>query len=130
MQEPARFVAEQITEMGQQAFYYRFGTVAESVDSPGAPHASDIPFFFNTVAAKYGEALTEQDIAGADAIHQYIVSFAKTGQPSSESGVQWQVFDPAKSNMLNMTRNGTVEHGSDPWKARLDVVKAAIESSN
>ena len=130
MQEPARFVAEQITEMGQQAFYYRFGTVAESVDSPGAPHASDIPFFFNTVAAKYGEALTEQDIAAADTIHQYIVSFAKTGQPSSESGVQWQVFDPAKSNMLNMTRNGTVEHGSDPWKARLDVVKAAIESSN
>lgn len=130
MQEPARFVAEQMTAHGQQAFYYRFGTVAESNNSPGAPHASDIPFFFNTVAAKYGDALTEQDAAAAETIHQYIVSFAKNGQPVSDGAAAWQVFDPVQSNMLNMTRSGEMEHGKDPWKARLDVVKAAVEQSN
>ncbi|MEC9261965.1 MAG: carboxylesterase family protein [Pseudomonadota bacterium] len=130
MQEPARFVAEQMTAHGQKAFYYRFGTVAKSNDSPGAPHASDIPFFFNTVAAKYGDALTEQDAAAAETIHQYIVSFAKTGQPESDGAPAWQAFDPAQSNMLNMTRSGEMKHATDPWKARLDVVKAALEHSN
>ena len=130
MQEPARFVAEQMTEHGKKAFYYRFGTVAESSDSPGAPHASDIPFFFNTVAAKYGDALTAQDAAAAETIHQYIVSFAKDGQPVSDGAAAWQAFDPAQSNMLNMSRSGQMEHGTDPWKARLDVVKAAVEQSN
>ena len=130
MQEPARFVAEQMTGHGQRAFYYRFGTVAESNDSPGAPHASDIPFFFNTVAAKYGDALTEQDAAAAATIHQYIVSFAKNGQPVSTGAADWQAYDLAQSNMLNMTRIGKMEHGTDPWKARLDVVKAAVEQGN
>ncbi|MDC8831987.1 carboxylesterase/lipase family protein [Alteromonas gilva] len=130
MQEPARYIAEQMTSHGQQAYYYRFGTVAQSSDNPGAPHASDIPFFFDTVAEKYGDALTQQDQAAASAIHQYIVSFAKTGKPVSDNAAQWQVFAPEQSNMLNMTRNGDMQHGTDPWKARLDVVKAAVESSN
>ncbi|NVK57030.1 MAG: carboxylesterase family protein [Alteromonadaceae bacterium] len=130
MQEPARYIAEQLTAMGQQAYYYRFGTVAQSNDSPGAPHASDIPFFFDTVAEKYGNALTEQDQTAATTIHQYIVSFAKNGKPVSDGAAQWLAFEPEKSNMLNMTHDGEMQHGTDPWKARLDAVKAAVDSNN
>ncbi|OFI33590.1 hypothetical protein BFC17_02280 [Alteromonas lipolytica] len=130
MQEPARYVAEQVSSMGPRAYYYRFGTVAQSNDSPGAPHASDIPFFFNTVAAKYGDALTEQDKMAAQTIHQYIVNFAKTGKPGGEGNAEWQPFRAELSNMLDMQRNGEVVHGTDPWKARLDVVKAATEARN
>lgn len=130
MQEPARYVAEQVSSMGPRAYYYRFGVVAESNDSPGAPHASDIPFFFNTVAAKYGDALTEQDKAAASAAHQYLVNFVKTGKPGGEGKAEWQPFRAELSNMLDMGRNGEMTHGTDPWKARLDVVKAAINASN
>ena len=126
MQEPARFVATQMTQSGQQAYYYRFGYVADSLSNePGAAHASDIPFFFKTVDAKYGAALTPKDAATSAMIHQYVANFAKTGNPNGEGLATWEAFDPATSNMMDFNRAGEGSHAVDPWKARLDVVAKA-----
>lgn len=126
MQEPARFVATQMTQSGQQAYYYRFGYVADSLSNePGAAHASDIPFFFKTVDAKYGAALTPKDAETSAMIHQYVANFAKTGNPNGEGLATWEAFDPAVSNMMDFNRAGEGSHAVDPWKARLDVVAKA-----
>ncbi|MGJ3628859.1 hypothetical protein AB5I41_21880 [Sphingomonas sp. MMS24-JH45] len=54
MVEPARFVAQRVVAGGAPAYLYRFSYVAGSMrgDWKGAPHATDIPYFFDTVALK------------------------------------------------------------------------------
>ncbi len=63
MVEPARFVAQTLSSQGDPVWEFRFGYVAHSMRKkwPGAPHASEIPFVFDTVKAKYGAATTAQD---------------------------------------------------------------------
>jgi para-nitrobenzyl esterase len=60
MVEPAREIARLFTAHDQPVYEYRFSYVAESLrkTTPGAPHATEIPFAFDTVAARYGKDLT------------------------------------------------------------------------
>lgn len=131
MVEPARFVASVFASEGEPAYIYRFGYVAQSMRKqwPGAPHATEIPFAFDTVAAKYGKALSPEDEATAQAMLSYWVSFAKTGDPSTGNPVAWPRFTPE----TNMVMDFTPDHGpmaeTDPWKARLDVTAAYVSST-
>ena len=127
MHEPARFIAEEASKHGAPAYLYRFTYVAESMrpEWAAAPHATDIPFFFDTVGAKYGVALTKKDEAAADAANAYIVNFVKTGDPNGEGLTHWSAFDVKKSNVLDFTLDAGPQQISDPWTARLDVVEKA-----
>lgn len=126
MVEPARFVVRRMTAIGQRAYEYRFSYVAESMRKQwrGAPHATEIPFVFDTVAAKYGAALTPADSAIAAAANAYWIAFAKTGDPNSAGRPAWPLYDPARDVLLNFTERGPVAE-PDAWKARLDLVEAA-----
>ena len=63
MVEPVRFLGKVLPPQGRPVYAYRFSYVADTLRTawPGAMHASEIPFVFNTVRAKYGSALTERD---------------------------------------------------------------------
>ena len=65
MVEPARLLARLASAAGQPTFEYRFSYVASSMrkDVAGALHATEIPFVFETVRAKYGDATTPEDEA-------------------------------------------------------------------
>ena len=68
--EGAVFLADTrrvLAAAGQPAYEYRFSYVAESMRKqwPGAPHATEIPFVFDTVAARYGKDLAADDRATA-----------------------------------------------------------------
>ena len=53
--EPSRFIAASVARTGQPVWFYRFSYVARSLQpAPGARHASDVPYMFGTVAARYG----------------------------------------------------------------------------
>ena len=69
MEEPARFTAAEFARQGLPSYEYRFSYVAASMRTqwPGAPHATEIPYVFDTVAAKYGKDLTPADEATAKA---------------------------------------------------------------
>lgn len=126
MQEPARYFAEKVTELGQAAYLYRFGYVAESIrNGMGAQHAAEIPFFFKTIDKKY-DSLTEQDKKAATLPFNYVVNFVKNGNPNGEGMSEWQAFDPSKDNMLDFTMDAEAVHATDPWKTRLDLVEKAI----
>ncbi len=132
MVEPARYVARLLASRGQPVYEFRFSYVAESIRGQfggvmGAMHASDIPFAFDTVATKYGQALTEKDSAAARAMHAYWVAFAKTGQPQVPGLPEWPGYDPRTDIIMNFTNTGPVA-GPDPWKARLDLAAALSES--
>jgi para-nitrobenzyl esterase len=128
MVEPARRFTEMAVASGQKAYHYRFSYVAESLRKtmPGAPHATEIPFVFDTVTAKYGAALTPADKAAAEAANDYWVAFAKTGNPNTPGRPQWPAFSGDSGAMMDFA-NGGPKAGPDPWEARLDAVAAQVE---
>jgi para-nitrobenzyl esterase len=125
MIEPARFTVRRMAAAGQKAFHYRFSYVAESMrkEWPGAPHATEIPFVFNTVKAKYGEKLAPADQAMADLVHSFWVDFVKKGDPNGSGRPAWPACDAACDTILEFGPQQTAAK-TDPWKARLDVTEA------
>ena len=126
MVEPARFAAKAWSKAGRPVYAFRFSYVAESMRSqwPGAPHATEIPFVFDTVAAKYGTALTPADARTAALANAYWAAFAKTGNPNGAGRPDWPLYEPAGDQILDFANDGA-QAGADPWKARLDLVEQA-----
>lgn len=130
MIEPARFVASVFASEGVPSYEYRFSYVAESMRGkwPGAPHATEIPFVFDTVKEKYGKDLTPADEKIAQAMNSYWVAFAKTGDPSTGNTPAWPRYSPGTDMLLNFTADGPVAE-TDPWKSRLDVMADYVSGS-
>ncbi len=129
MIEPARFVASVYATAGMPSYEYRFSYVAESMrkEWPGAPHATEIPFVFDTVKEKYGDKLAPGDEKISRQMLNYWVSFAKTGDPSSGNQPAWPRYSPATDMLLDFTKDGPVAE-ADPWKPRLDVTAATVSA--
>lgn len=125
MIEPARFTVRRMAAAGQKAFHYRFSYVAESMRQqwPGAPHATEIPYVFNTVKVKYGDKLTPADQKMAEMIHAYWVDFVKKGDPNGGGRPAWPACNAACDGILEFGP-AEVSAKTDPWKARLDVTEA------
>jgi len=123
MIEPAREIAR-LLSAHQPVFEYRFSYVAQSLraTTPGAPHASEIPYVFDTVAAHYGKDLTQADEAAAQTMHAYWVGFAKTGVPQAAGYPTWPAYTRQGDQLLNFTDDGPLA-GPDPWKVRMDLAQ-------
>jgi len=123
MVEPSRFVAQTASAQGVPAYEYRFSYVAESLRGKmsGAPHASEIPYVFDTVKAAYKDKLAAADEALAKKANEYWANFAKTGNPSGDGLPQWPSYDAKTDTLMNFTLEGPVAM-SDPWKERLDLI--------
>jgi para-nitrobenzyl esterase len=128
MSEPARQIARTLSARGQPTYYFRFSYVAESLRKqvPGAPHATDIPFAFDTVAARYGKDLTAQDAALAKAMHEYWVSFARTGKPVAKGHPEWPAYSAQNDLVMDFTNDGP-KVLADPWRERLDLAQTVSE---
>ncbi|HEX7874061.1 MAG TPA: carboxylesterase family protein [Sphingobium sp.] len=98
-------------------FAYRFSYVAESIGKPGAGagHATDIPFFFDTAAIKYGKATTPRDTAMAQTISRYVVNFARSGNPNGAGLPNWDRYDPEADRIMDFQSDGQAQAGKDPW---------------
>jgi para-nitrobenzyl esterase len=88
----------------------------------GAPHATEIPFVFDTVEARYPKDLAPQDKATAEAANAYWVNFAKTGNPNGKGLPEWPAYDAKTDLLMDFTPDGPVAK-PDPWKERLDLVE-------
>ncbi len=130
MHEPARFVARQMTDANNPAWLYRFGYVAESLrpETLGADHASEQPYLFSTLDARYGEAVTANDREMARLFHTYFANFAKTGDPNGDGLPPWPQYDPATPDLMIFTLDDGAVILPDPWTERLDLVERAFEA--
>ena len=124
MIEPARFAARTLAAIGVPSYEYRFSYVAESLRAKvkGAPHATEIPFVFDTVEAKYGKDLTDADRAAAKAANAYWANFVKTGNPNGGGLPNWPAYTPKTDMLMDFTFTGPVSK-ADPLKDRLDLVE-------
>lgn len=124
MVEPARFIVRTIAALGKPAYEFRFSYVAESMRKQwaGAPHATEIPYVFDTVAARYGKDLAEADRATAQAANAYWVNFAKTGNPNGPGVPEWPAYSSGTDKLMDFSLTGPTAM-ADPWKVRLDLVE-------
>ena len=113
----ARTLGGAIAKAGVPVYAYRFSYVAQSVKAPGAGHATDIPFFFNTQEVKYGAATTPRDNAVGDVISDYLVNFVKTGNPNAGALPQWPRYDPTADVLMDFATDGTPRAVRDPLVA-------------
>ncbi len=113
----ARAISGEIARQGVPVYGYRFSYVAESIKQPGAQHASDIPFFLGTQTIKYGAATTPRDNAVGAAISDYIVNFAKTGNPNGRALPQWPRYDAKADVIMDFATDGQARAGRDPLTA-------------
>jgi len=126
MIEPARAIARILSARGQRVYEYRFSYVASSMRGMwhGAPHATEIPFVFDTVKAHYGGKTARADLTMARTVHAYWVSFAKTGRPDPAGKPAWPEYHTATDRLMNFTDHGPVVE-RDPWSKRLDLAERA-----
>lgn len=132
MIEPARFVAAQFAAQGLPSYEFRFSYVAQSMRKEwksGAPHATEIPFVFDTVAVKYHDKLAPDDSSMARIANTYWTNFAKTGNPNGAGLPQWPRYDPQRDELLDFGADGSAKAIADPWRARLDAAAAAADQA-
>ena len=124
MIEPARFVARTVAAAGLPSYEYRFSYVAEALRAkqPGAFHATEIPYVFETIRVNLGDKTTESDARAAKQAHLYWVNFAKTGDPNGDGLPKWPAYEAKSDVVMEFTNSGPVAV-PDPWKERLDLVE-------
>ena len=130
MVEPSRHLAEAMTKAGQPAYWYRFSYVPEALRGqlPGAVHAAEIGFAFDSVQVPLKDKATKADLAMAGTMSGYWVAFVKSGDPNGGSRPEWPKYDLATRDVLNFTNKG-VTFGPDPLKECLDLWKAVWDHS-
>lgn len=119
--EPARAVARGIAAVGGTAFLYRFAHVGVTIGPSmgGAPHASEIPYIFDTADQRQSPIPSESDAEVARIMHGCWLAFARTGRPDGEGGAPWPAATPGDTtvHLIESDRMGQAE---DPLTARLD----------
>jgi para-nitrobenzyl esterase len=124
MLEPARYISREMAKLGKPVYAYRFAYVPELLRDTlqGARHASDIPFVFRTLEARYGEQASPADLREAALVHAFWIGFAKTGIPKARGHGQWERYNPALDQLyiFGRTQDGM---GREPFRKRLDFIE-------
>jgi para-nitrobenzyl esterase len=128
--EPARAVARALATR-QPTYLFRFGYARpEFAAMGGAPHASEIPYVFDTVDSRgnAGGMLKDprplpDEIKVAKLTHRYWVSFARTGRPDADGGVPAWPAATDTDNTVQLIDGTGAAHVVDPYAARLDLAE-------
>ncbi|NTA83747.1 carboxylesterase family protein [Agrobacterium tumefaciens] len=112
----AQTIARTLSGENIPVYYYQFSYVAESVRTPetrGASHASEIPFFFRTLHAKYGDTVTSLDAKTSSLASSYLINFVKTGDPNGEGLPAWPKYQTGGLNRLDFDEDGAATTMND-----------------
>ena len=125
----ARDATGVLADNGVPVWEYRFSYVADSIGYSGAQHASDIPFFFDNAAIKYGTATTKKDIAVGELVSQYLVNFVKTGDPNGPSLAYWPQHTRSGDEIIDFAESGRALPQRDPWGAQIEDLRQRIKEA-
>jgi para-nitrobenzyl esterase len=139
--EPTRAIVRSFARKGQPVYFYRFPYRAQALRSktPGALHASELPFVFDNLAQTpatamgpawtktlFGEPLTftDGDRTTAKSINSYWINFAKTGTPNGPDLKMWTAASTKPDAIMVFGEGGPINE-TDPATARLDLIEPA-----
>jgi para-nitrobenzyl esterase len=125
--EPARFVAQKVAKSGKPAWLYRFSyiPVSRRGEWKAVPHGADTAFFFDTVDAQFGPAVTANDEEVAETANAYVRNFVKSGNPNGAGLPPWQEFGTAPRAYLNIAAPADTAMVKDPSAVKLDLIAAS-----
>jgi len=129
--EPARLTARAFVQKGTDSYIYLFDYVQNAFEKQfelGAPHATEIPYVFNTLSSRTDNQPTERDLKVASLMNTYWANFAKTGNPNADGLPLWEKYNKENDIILEIRRDGTAISTPDPKKARLDVIEKATKN--
>ncbi len=130
MGAPARWVAEMSTN--HPAWLYHFAYVPQAVRAarPGAGHATEIPFVFESWAhlglLSEGIVPTAEDLAVTRRMHACWVAFAKSGVPSCEGAPAWPAYSAERDTLLDFDADGSAKLRVGFRKSQYDAQAAAM----
>ncbi|MDR1903303.1 MAG: carboxylesterase family protein [Treponema sp.] len=81
-------------------YYYHHVMPGENSLSDGAFHTSDVPYFFNHLSDSRVSYWTDTDRRVADIMSDYLVNFAKTGNPNGVGLAVWNTARESSSYLL------------------------------
>lgn len=123
--EPARYLAQLASRSGQPTYLYRFSYVAAQFRGalPGAPHASDVPYVFDTWdKTVYRAAADDREIV--QLIGAYWTAFAATGDPNGATRTSWPRYSADEDTLLEFDRTGGATARPHLHRERLDYFAA------
>jgi len=105
-----RTAAAVISESNPDVYLYHFTYLPTSLRGhfPGAPHAMDIPYVFNTLQAKNYVApdveieYEEYDYQLSRVVRDYWVQFSKTGNPNGSDRPMWPSYSRENDELLEI----------------------------
>ncbi|HRX88778.1 MAG TPA: carboxylesterase family protein [Steroidobacteraceae bacterium] len=106
---PARFLAGEMQRVGQPAWLYEFGYVAEErrASAPGAAHSDDVAFVFGDLGLRgrwRGESPpTAADRRMAQIVTSYWLNFAKHADPNGPALPTWPRYDRRTDRLLDLS---------------------------
>lgn len=115
--EPARAVARALAARGRATWLYRFGYAHPDLQKAmgGAPHASEIPYVFDTVGVREQHKMMPEEASVAKSAHDLWVAFARTGKPSDA----WPTASASETKVMLIDAN-RASYVEDPYRTRLD----------
>ena len=128
--EPARAVARALAPR-QSAYLFRFAYARPEIAATmgGAPHASELPYVFDTVEARGGAKMLAEEKPVATLTHRYWVNFAKTGRPDGAGKVPaWPAVTPADTSVQVIDKAGAA-HVDDPIRMRVDFAESMAKTA-
>ena len=111
MGAPARWIAAKSSATAPTwLYYFSYVRVKQRARLPGANHASEIPYVFDSQDAipVYSSEIVDEDRAVAKLMHACIVGFAKTGAPRCANGPAWPAYAPQSDQLMEFGQSSGV----------------------
>jgi para-nitrobenzyl esterase len=98
-----RHTARLIAKAGKPVYLYHFSYVSQArrPADPGARHAAELAYVFNTLNAQSSDA----DRAVSRQMHAYWVNFGKTGNPNGTGLPVWPLYTEQSDQLLEFSMN-------------------------
>lgn len=129
MTSGARNIAGYLADKDVPVYEFRFSYVASAAPWPGgAKHATDVPYFFDTVATTYGDKASARDIAMGRTVSACLANFAKNGNPDGPQLPHWPRYRRTTDELMEFAASGQAVPQKDPLGPELDAMRSALSA--
>jgi para-nitrobenzyl esterase len=110
MGAPARWIARKSSATAPTwLYYFSYVRVKQRARLPGANHASEIPYVFDSQdkIPSYSAEIVDEDRVVAKLVHSCVVGFVRSGVPTCQ-GQDWPAYTPASDQLLEFGQSTRV----------------------